>query len=409
MKPDRLFIVLQSLLAVIAVGLVTAFAPQGFPDGTAIADAIPKALALAAALLVLGFFNVWLPRGDAVDTTVPVVFAAAVMLPPPLAAGVVLLARCATVALRPGGHTLWTAVEQIGRRAILISGTFVVLGPGLMTSISANPSAVQLIVITAAAATFIALDAVVEQAHASVRFRAPLRALVLGAVRLQGWMLAAEVSTAALAVVLFPTLEYWGLLVTVALLLVMRQSFALLLEVRASYTSTVEVLARSLEAYDPDRRGHAERVSRMGGEAGRRIGLQGKRLESLTYAALFHDVGRLGADSPDELPEHNSAEVLASVGFLSDALPILHILDTAAEGEASLDENDLISAYIVASFSAFDSRLNSGIDESDYLAGQVGSRLYASTRSAVDRAIERVQRDAREGIMPEGAIADVIA
>lgn len=409
MKPDRVFVVLQSLVAVVVVGLATVLVAHGMPDAAAMTDAAPKALSLGVALLVLGFFNLWLPRGDAVDTTVPVAFAAAVMLPPILAAGVVLLARCATVALKPRGHTLWTAIEQIGRRAILISAVFVALGPDLMTKISASPSAVQMVVITIAAAAFIALDALVEQAHASVRFRAPLRALIMGAARLQGWMLAAEVSTAALAVMLFPTLEYWGLLVIVALLLVMRQSFALLLEVRASYTSTVEVLARSLEAYDPDRRGHAERVSRMSGEAGRRIGLQGKRLESLTYAALFHDVGRLGADSLDEQPEHNSAEVLSSVGFLAGAIPILHILDSAAEGGSSLDEDDIISAYIVASFSAFDSRLNSGIEESEYLAGQVGSRLYASTRSAVDRAIERVQRDARSGIMPEGALADVIA
>jgi hypothetical protein len=408
MKPDRLFVVIQSVVAVVTVALVTVFVSGGMPDGTALADVAPRAVALGAALLVLGFFNVWLPRGDAVDTTVPVAFATAIMLPPVLAAGVVLLARCATVALRPRGHTLWTAVEQIGRRAILICGTFALLGPDLMTRIKTDPSPLQLAVVAAAATVFIALDVLVEQVHASARFRAPVRALVVGAIRLQGWMLAAEVSTAALLVVVFPALEYWGLLVTVALLLVMRQSFALLLEVRASYTSTVEVLARSLEAYDPDRRGHAERVARMSGEAGRTIGLQGKRLESLTYAALFHDVGRLGSDSPDEQPEHDSAEVLASVGFLSGALPILRILDTAAEGEASLDETDLISAYLVARLSAFDSQLNSGRTEPSELSSAVGSRLYSSTRSAVDRAIARVERDVRAGSLPEGGLADVM-
>jgi hypothetical protein len=409
MKTDRVFVLLQSVLAVVAIGLVTAFVPGGALNASLMTDAAPKAIAMAAALLVLGFFNVWLPRGDAVDTTVPIAFASAVMLPPALAAGVVLLARCATVALRPRGHTVWTAVEQIGRRAILIGATYVVLSSEGVSTIRASSSLSELAIIAATAAVFIVLDALVEQIHAAVRFRAPLRALIVGAVRLQGWMLAAEVSTAALVVVAFPTLEYWGLLLTVGLLLVMRQSFALLLEVRASYTSTVEVLARSLEAYDPDRRGHAERVARMCGEAGRTVGLQGKRLESLTYAALFHDVGRLGSDSPDEDPERNSAEVLAGVGFLSGAVPILRILDTAAEGETSLDESDLICAYLVARFSAFDSRLTSGRDESDSAANAVGSRLYSSTRSAVDRTIARVETGVRRGSPPSGGLSDVMA
>ena len=409
MKPDRVFVILQSIAACVIVGLVTVFVPHGMPDPAAIADMAPKALALAAALLVLGFFNVWLPRGDAVDTTVPMAFAAAVMLPPVVATGVVLLARCATVALRPQGHTAWTAVEQIGRRAILVSGTFLLLGPEAMSSAVSSQPLLGLAVITATAAGFIALDTLVEQVHAAARFRAPLLALVVGAVRLQGWMLAAEVSAASLAVVAFPSLQYWGLLVTMGLLLVMRQSFALLLEVRASYTSTVEVLARALEAYDPDRRGHAERVARMCGEAGRRIGLQGRKLESLTYAALFHDVGRLGSDSMDEQPEHNSAEVLAGVGFLSGALPILQILDAAAECEGSLDEADLIGAYLVASFSDFDSGPRASRSESAGLSNAIGSRLYSSTRSAADRAVARVESEARAGTLPDAGLADVIA
>lgn len=408
MKADRLFVVIQSMVAVAAVIAVTVLVAGGIPSD--ITDSSVRALGLGAALLVLGFFNLWLPRGDAVDTTVPVAFAAGIVLHPLIAAGVVLLARCATVALRPKGHTIWTAVEQVGRRVILISVTYAALGPATVAALRSGAPDLRLsLVATLAAVGFVALDALFEQVHASIRFRAPLRALVVGAVRLQGWMLAAEISTAVLAVVLFRALPYWGLLVTVGLLLVMRQSFALLLEVRASYTSTVEVLARSLEAYDPDRRGHAERVARMCGEAGRMIGMQGRRLESLTYAALFHDVGYLGSDDPTEEPEHASAEVLGSVGFLAGALPVLRILDAAGEGDASLDEDDLICAYLVARFSSLDREIMSGTADSNGLASAVGLRLYSSTRSAVERAVQRVEREARTGELPIHALADVMA
>jgi hypothetical protein len=406
MRADRVLVALQSLVALAAVGLVTVFVAHGLPAGSI--TTVLLAIGFGVALLTLGFFNVWLPRGDAVDTTVPVAFAAGIMLHPIFAVGVVLLSRCATVALRPRGHTLTTAVEQVGRRAVLISVMYAVLGPKMILSLQSGESIQRLGIVTAAAIAFIALDALLEQAHASIRFGAPLRALVVGAVRLQGWMLAAEMSAAVLAVVLLRPLQFWGLLVTVALLLVMRQSFALLLEVRASYTSTVEVLARSLEAYDPDRRGHAERVARMCGQGGRVIGLQGKRLESLTYAALFHDVGRLGSDNLDEQPEHPSAEVLANVGFLAGAVPVLHILDTAGEGDESFDESDLISAYFVAVFSSFDNERSAAHSGSDELAAAIGARLYSSTRSAVDRVVERVQREARAGSLPDQELADVI-
>ncbi len=410
MKADRILVAAESLVAMLAVGFVTVFVAHGLPSVNALAQSALLAVAFGVALIVLGFFNVWLPRGDAVDTTVPVAFAAGIVLHPLLAVGVVLLARCATVALRPRGHTPATAIEQIGRRAILISATYAVLGPGVIQGLGlGRPDWRFALIVSAAACAFIVLDVLIEQVHASVRFRAPLVPLIFGAVRLQGWMLAAELSTAVLAVLMLPSLSYLGLLVAVALLLVMRQSFALLLEVRASYTSTVEVLARSLEAWEPARRGHAERVARMCGEAGRTIGLQGKQLESLHYAALFHDVGRLGSDDDFEAPEHPSAEVLAGVGFLAGAVPILRILDTSGEGEQSLDESDLIGAYVVAALSSFDSGLTSGRAESGDLAAAIGTRLYASTRSAVDRAIERVEREVRNGLLPAGELADVIA
>lgn len=409
MKPERVFVTLQSVLAVATVSFVTVAVAHGMPGDADLLVMLPAAAAFAASLLLLGFFNLWLPRGDAVDTTVPIAFAASIMLHPLIAAGVVLLARCTTVALRPRGHTFATAIEQVGRRAILISVSYSVLKPVVSQGLDPARPWVWLLPVTVAAIVFIALDSLVEQVHASLRLRAPLRALVGGAIRLQGWMITAEMSTAVLAVAFSPPLQLLGLPLAVVLLLVMRQSFALLLEVRASYTSTVEVLARSLEAYDPDRRGHAERVARMCGEAGRAIGFQGKRLESLTYAALFHDVGRLGSDDQTEAPEHASAEVLAGVGFLADALPILRILDSGAEGDESLDEDELIGAYLVARFSALDSQVNSGVEESGELANAIGVRLYASTRSAVERAVERVERDARAGALPMHALADVMA
>lgn len=409
MKPDRALITVQAAVALVTLSLVTWLVAGGMRSLVALSTEVPIAAFLAAALLILGFFNVFLPRGDAVDTTAAVAFAAGAMLHPVLAALVIVFARCATVIFKRRGQTVWAFIEYAGRRVLLVSLTFAVFGPSFLKSLESTGLELLSLRVVLVAIGFVMLDTLLAQMHVSARYHAPFLSVLLETVRLQGWMIAAEMSVAVLIVLLFPPIQYWGLVVTVGLLLVMRQSFALLLEVRASYTSTVEVLARSIEAYDPDRRGHAERVARMAEEAGRMLGFQGKRMEDLSYAAIFHDVGLLGTDKPEEVSTLRSSEVLSSVGFLAGAVPILRILDSAADEDISLDESDLVAAYIIAHFSALDSELHVGGNESYELARSVGVRLYTTTRRGVDRALRQVERAVREGTMPLGDLVDVIA
>jgi hypothetical protein len=367
-------------------------------------------VAFGIAALVLALFSVWLPRGDVVDTTVAVAFAAGALVLPALSVPIVGVALVVAAVARSRGRDLWALIEYVSRRGLLMALAFLALGPDLPGRLVATaPNWELYAAVGAAGAAFVVVDALLDQLHASVRSQAPYLALVQGNARLQGWMIAAEMSVAVLTVLVSPTMGYWGLAISVALLLVMRQSFALLLEVRSSYTATVEVLARSLEAYDPERRGHAERVARMVGEAGRRYGLQGKRLEDVTYAALFHDVGRLGADDSGEDAERDSSEVLAEVKFLGGALPVLRILDTEGESEESLDERDLVGAYLIARFDDLDTVVNIGRSPEPGLAVAIGARLYANTRRTVDRTIRQVESDLRErGVVGE-PLQDVIA
>lgn len=61
-----------------------------------------------------------------------------------------------------------------------------------------------------------------------------------------------------------------------------------------AYVSTVAVLADAIEAKDAYTRGHCEDVSRVAVEVGRRLGLEGNALDEVRYAALLHDVGKIG-------------------------------------------------------------------------------------------------------------------
>jgi len=398
MSKSRVLVLVQSAISLSALAAVC-LAPGArvLPFGSALGTPLLNALAFCAAALVLGLYSIWLPRGDQTDTTGPIAFAAAAVLHPLLAVSAVAVAQVVSALMRGKGRSAWSAIEYVSRRTLLVVAVSLVVGPDIGAGLasgnfSSSPGPFMLVV--AASLGFTVLDLVFSQMYASLRFEVPFASLLLGNVRLQGWMIAAELSVAVLTVFMYPVMSYSALLVTVGLLLVMRQSFALLLEVRASYTATVEVMARALEAYNPERRGHAERVARRATEAGRMLGFQGSRLEDLNYAALFHDVGRIGTDDETDEVQRKSSEVLAGVGFLSGSAPILEIIDSALDLRESMDSKDLICAYLIAHLSARDDEARGLAHGDDPAVGAIGSRIYSGERRTVDRVLRRLeQRD----------------
>lgn len=61
-----------------------------------------------------------------------------------------------------------------------------------------------------------------------------------------------------------------------------------------SYLSTIAVLADAIEAKDPYTRGHCEEVASIAVQVARRMAFSGDALDQLRYAALLHDVGKIG-------------------------------------------------------------------------------------------------------------------
>jgi hypothetical protein len=356
---------------------------------------------LLLGLALVGAFDVWLPRGDYSEMGGALVFAAGMLLNPLLGAMIILAARVIVWATRRFRENPWRVIEDMTRRVMLMSWSalfFVLLG-GSMPVVTAKgaPFFGRALL---AALFYLAMDMAITQLSASIRLGTPYLPLLLGNVRLQGLVGVAQVSAAVLAVLTYGTMGALGLVIVVGLLLVMRQSFSLLVEVRQAYRSTVEALARAIEAQDPRRRGHAERVAALATEAGRLLGQHGKELEALTYAALFHDVGRL--DSEDAASAKGGSEVLASVGFLAHSVPILRIIDVRGEVESSQSEQDLVAAYIIARMSAYDES-DQGLSDGNGVdvGGAIGARLYSDTRRTVDRSIGRVERRAERGRLPK--------
>jgi len=410
----------------VATAAIYAAAGPGLVADLQSLDAWILVAALIVAAALLSALSVWLPRGDAVDSSAAIAFMAGAFLTPQLSSLVMAVGWLLGMAVSRRGMDLWRSLEQVSRRALLMAGAYAYLGyavraifGGSFVASAAGTAAARLstlesglalktamtpgfgsqaavltlyLVIGLGGILFVSLDLAIEQLQSSLRLSSPYWSLLLGSVRLRGWMAVAEMSVAALTVLVYPTLGAWGMVIATGMLIIMRRSFVLLRDMQTSYELTIEVLARSMEWSDSARRGHAERVANMVAMAARRIGFSSKRLEDVRYAALFHDVAHMGSDEGSPDSESTSSAVLADVVLLGGALPILRILDSQGHVSESPDEEDVIGAYLVARFSDIDDAVNVGIAPSPQLSNAIGARLYASTRASAERVIREVER-----------------
>ncbi len=134
-------------------------------------------------------------------------------------------------------------------------------------------------------------------------------------------------SLGVLLALLYRTMGLWSALFFFLPLGVTRHSFRLFMNIRKVYTNTIKALANAIEAQNPERRGHAERVTELAVAIGRELGFHGKALELLGHAALLHDIGMLGVEEEvdGEVVDHAlvGAEIVGEVEFIKDAADIV--------------------------------------------------------------------------------------
>lgn len=109
---------------------------------------------------------------------------------------------------------------------------------------------------------------------------------------------------------------------------------------RAAHQATIRALVQAVDIKDRYTRGHSERVGRASVMIARELGMAEERVESLRFAGILHDVGKLGVptrllrkDGPltpqerriIELHPEYGHEMVRGIGFLGEArAAILH-------------------------------------------------------------------------------------
>ncbi|AET70743.1 putative domain HDIG-containing protein [Desulfosporosinus orientis DSM 765] len=85
-----------------------------------------------------------------------------------------------------------------------------------------------------------------------------------------------------------------GILLLFIPLLISRHAFQLYIDMRDNYLNTIEALVQALEAKDPYTSGHSARVAKLAVSIAEGIKMSEEKIEFLKYAAVLHDVGKIG-------------------------------------------------------------------------------------------------------------------
>ena len=273
---------------------------------------------LLAAALLLDFFDISLPRGDSTGVAGALFAAASVLIGPVLAGAIMFLsAVLAHVARRGTALPMRLAGILVSRGAALCVGSLSVVW------LSAPQARAFLYVFAPAA--FLATEFFASQVFSSAATHRPFFRLLGGSLVSQAPLIAAQWSASVLLLITYAGMGSWSLIPVVVLLLLMRQSYSLFLDIRETYRTTVEVLVEAAESQDARRVGHADRTAMLARSIATKVGLSAAEVERISYVALLHDLGELaeGTERDSIHPERraSSADIVRGVEFFKGVEP----------------------------------------------------------------------------------------
>ena len=353
------------------------------------------ALQFTVAVFFVDLLDLQMPYGEPVPVDTALVVACLILGGPATAMLCSVVGRIAVYAARRSAYRPEQIINMLARRAVSIALCALVLE---LTQSAHWSLLVQSVVV---GSVLIITELLLAQVQAAPVLHERVSQLFAGNVELQGSLLAAQLSIAALIVLTYGGMGVWALVLMVLLVLLMRQSLALVLEIRQAYRGTIEALVAAIEIQDPKRRGHARRVEHIARLTGLKLGIRGRELERLGYAALLHDVDLIGVDphsSPDagDSSERHAADVVSEVGFLAEVSPVLRICDGQTASARDAAEAAARLAAIVSLASDIDDAIQTG-------ASVPGSACRRVTALLGAHAIEEALAGAREaGVLRSG-------
>jgi HD-GYP domain-containing protein (c-di-GMP phosphodiesterase class II) len=209
-------------------------------------------------------------------------------------------------------------------------------------------------------------------------------------------------------------------------------------EERRAYVATIACLADAVQAKDPYTHGHCERVSVYARAAAERLGLSDNELRVTCYAALLHDVGKIGVsdgvlNKPGPLlpEERKLVEAHVRIGHdLLSGVPALREVASAVlyhheryDGngypEGLAGDGIPMASRIVAVIDAYCAMLDERSYKQAYpperaraelircSGSQFDPRIVPAVLSAIDEVDAEVEEEAHAGVLSR-AMVDIL-
>jgi HD-GYP domain-containing protein (c-di-GMP phosphodiesterase class II) len=140
-----------------------------------------------------------------------------------------------------------------------------------------------------------------------------------------------------------------------------------------TYLGTIQTLARAIDAKDPYTKGHSDRVTRYAVEIAREMKLSESMIRNIEYAALIHDIGKIGIQETILTKKGKLSEtefeilkmhpligesIITPVKFLNGIAPLILYHHESFDGKGYLEglrgEGIPLGARIIGVADAFD-------------------------------------------------------
>jgi putative nucleotidyltransferase with HDIG domain len=338
----------------------------------------PLFLTLVVAIIVSELLAVELPNGAGISLTYPLLVSAIVLLGPTAAATLAAVSMIPAFLQGSRGSLLRT-VGNLGQMVLtaLVPGWLYLAASGyrLFSDAPLDSGSLGGMVLPLLLAAWVGVG--VNAALFGVGYGMIHHVSWRGVWRLVfSWTLASQfvLSLLGLAIAQVMAVEGApGFALFVIPLLVAHQIHRRYLALRETYADTVGSLVAAIEAKDPYTKGHSLRVARFAGVIAIAMGLKEGDIERLEYAALLHDLGKIGISRSilskpsalsdaeyEKIREHPDigARILESVPFLDDVRPVVQNhherVDGAGYGHGLASGDIPLAARILAVADSFD-------------------------------------------------------
>ncbi len=197
-----------------------------------------------------------------------------------------------------------------------------------------------------------------------------------------------------------------SIILLVVPLLIAWQTFGVYMKLKGAYVDTVSALVQALEAKDPYTRGHSERVAQYAGMIAHEMKLPDDKAEILRYAALLHDIGKIGIarrvlnkpgrltnDEFKRIKEHPGigAEIIGDIDFLESAIPAVYHhhehLNGAGYAKGISGEKIPLLARILTVADSFDAMTSTRSYRPALSVEEAAAELVACSGSQFDETI----------------------